>query len=212
MVWAPAAALKNPKCNADAVDGYGTFSQITENGGPFCVAPAPKDNGGATARGVTARSIKATVVLANEEQLAADTAAGVPAAKNQATGEAGTIKDSILDSWAALQHTYENWGRTVDFTFITSSGSDEAAQRADAIAVEQGKPMFVIDTTSTGLGTFAGVLGKDKYVVYSYATTNEDALKQAPYRWAQGDPNATAVNAAEFVEQATREGEGGVRG
>ena len=62
-----------------------------------------------------------------------------------------------------------------------------------------GKPMFVIDTTSNGLGTLASVLAQNKYVVYSYATTNEDALKQAPYRWAQGDLNATAINAAEFV-------------
>ena len=77
------AALENPKCNADAVDGYGAFPMITENGGPFCVAPAPKDNGGSTYRGVTATTIKVTVVLQTAAQLAADKAAGVPAPKNQ---------------------------------------------------------------------------------------------------------------------------------
>ncbi len=63
--------LENPKCNADAVEGWGTFSLVTENGGPFCVAPAPADNGGATYRGVTKNTVRAVVVLANEEQIAA---------------------------------------------------------------------------------------------------------------------------------------------
>ena len=69
-----------------------------------------------------------------------------------------------------------------------------------------GKPMFVIDTTANGLGTLASVLAQNKYVVYSYATTNDDALKQAPYRWAQGDLNATAINAAEFVGKQLAKG------
>jgi hypothetical protein len=94
---------------------------------------------------------------------------------------------------------FETWGRTVDFTFVTSSGPDEAAQRADAITVEQEKPMFVIDATSTGLGTMATVLGQAKFVVLSFATTTKDALSQAPYRWGSTDPNAIATNAAQFI-------------
>ena len=57
------AALENPKCNADTVQGWGTFSMVTTTGGPYCVAPAPKNNGGATARGVTGTTIKVVVVL-----------------------------------------------------------------------------------------------------------------------------------------------------
>jgi hypothetical protein len=33
-----AAALDNPKCNPDTVAGWGTFTMITADGGPFCVA------------------------------------------------------------------------------------------------------------------------------------------------------------------------------
>ncbi len=193
------AALDNPKCTADAVKGWGVFSFVNVTTGPFCVAPAPADNGGATARGVTATSIKVVVVVPSAAALAAGKAAGAVAPVNQATGEPGTIEDAFRDGWAAYEHVYETWGRKVDLTFMTSSGADEAAQRADAVAVEQEKPMFVIDATSTGLGTLANVLGKDKYVVLSYATTTKDAASQAPYRWGNSDPNAIATNVAQFI-------------
>jgi len=193
------AALENPKCTADAVKGYGMFGFVTATGGPFCVAPAPADNGGATARGVTATSIKVVVVVPNAAQVAAGKAAGAVAPINSATGGTGTIENAFRDAWAAYAHVFETWGRTVDLTFITSSGGDEAAQRADAITVEQEKPMFVVDATSTGLGTMATVLGHDKYVVLSYATTTKDATAQAPYRWGNSDPNAIATNAAQFI-------------
>ncbi len=193
------AALENPNCDAEAVDGWGSIPQVTENAGPYCVVPAPKDNGGATARGVTADSIKVVVVLANDQQVATAKQQGGQPPRNQATGAEGTIKDAFLDSWTALEHTYESWGRKADFTFITSSGDDEASQRADAIKVEQVKPMFVVDTTSNGLGTLAAVLGKDKYTIYSYATTHDESLSQAPYRWGQADATAAALNTSEFV-------------
>ena len=57
------AALENPKCNVDTVQGWGTFSMVTTTGGPYCVAPAPKNNGGATSCGVTGTTIKVVVVL-----------------------------------------------------------------------------------------------------------------------------------------------------
>ena len=83
-------------------------------------------------------------------------------------------------------------------SFVTSSGSDEAAQRADAVTVKQMKPMFVIDGTS-GLSTLASVLAADKYIVFSYGTTTQESLDQQPYRWGQNDANAAIVNSAQFI-------------
>jgi hypothetical protein len=193
------AALENPKCNAAAVDGWGVFPLIVENTGPFCVAPAPADNGGATSRGVTATTIKVAVVVPNEEQIAALAAGGSQLPKNAATGETGTNKDVVNDTWAAYSHVFETWGRKVEFTFFTSSGYDEAAQRADAVSIKQLKPFAVLDTDSTGLRTLASVLAADKYLVFSYGTTPKDTLDQAPYRWGRNDPSGAALNTAEFI-------------
>ena len=132
------AALENPKCNADTVQGWGTFSMVTTTGGPYCVAPAPKNNGGATARGVTGSTIKVVVVLPWPDTNGTG-ATNDRGAVNRATGEPPTAKAAALDQWAALSHVYETWGREVEFTFITASGLDETSQRADVVKIEQAK-------------------------------------------------------------------------
>ena len=193
------AALENPKCNADAVEGWGTFSFVTVNGGPFCVVPAPADNGGATARGVTADSIKVVVVLATAQQLAEQANAGSQSAKNDATGEIGEMRDAILDAWAPYEKFYELWGRRVDFVFIDSSGSDETAQRADAIKVNEEKPFAVIDSTPSGLTVLEGLVAQGKTLVYGFGTKVADTVAQAPYRWGQTDQQSGAINTAEWA-------------
>ena len=112
------------------------------------MVPAPADNGGATSRGVTATTIKVAIVVPNAQQLAA--VAGAQRV-NPATGQPIRVQDVVTDVWAAFSHTYETWGRKVEFSFVTSSGDDEAAQRADAVTIEQLKPFAVIDTFSGGL-------------------------------------------------------------
>jgi hypothetical protein len=189
------AALENPKCNAGAIKGWGVFPLVTETSGPFCVAPAPADNGGATSRGVTATTIKVAVVVPNARELAAQ-GVQTPTAP---TGRPARTEDAINDSWAAFSHVYETWGRKVDFSFFTSSGDDEAAQRADALAIEQLKPFAVIDTNNAGLSTLAGVLAADKYLVFSQGTSTQNTLDQAPYRWGLNDPSGSMLNAAEFI-------------
>ena len=192
------AALNNPKCDADSIQGWGTFPVITTTAGPYCVAPAPKDNGGATSRGVTATKIKVVVVLPSP----VDTGVGArndTGSINRATGHPPTIEAVIRDSWAAFSHAYETWGREVEFAFITSSGLDETAQRADVVTVEEAKPMFVINADSRGLETLAATLAKDKYVVYSMSATPEQTQALAPYLYGGFDSAANLTNAAEFI-------------
>ncbi len=192
------AAMSNPNCDRDA-GSYGRFNFVYQGSGGVCVVPfkAGSDNGGATAPGVTKRSIKVVVVTPNPSQAAAGMGTGI--AMNRATGENGLISDAFVDTVAAFEHAYETWGRTIDLAFVGSSGNDEAAQRSDALAVKQLKPFAVIDATVIGLDVLEASVAQDGIQVNGYAGSTQKALKQAPYRWGQSDSQASAINAAEFA-------------
>jgi hypothetical protein len=118
---------------------------------------------------------------------------------NYATGKPGLMSDAILDTLAAFEHSYQEWGRKIQVDFVSSGGSDEAAQRADALKVEAFKPFAVIDGTVTGLDVLEGVLAQAKILVQGYGTSTEEAVKQAPYRWGQYDSQAATYNVGEFL-------------
>jgi hypothetical protein len=138
-------AMKNPEC--DRSTGRFRFQFYAA---PPCVKQwkAGADNGGATAQGVTRKSIKVAVLW--HELPAAQITGEVGVYTNQATGknEPGAARAALLDENEMFKHVYETWGRTVEYTFVQSSGSDEAAQRADAIAIEAMKPFAVLDLAS----------------------------------------------------------------
>jgi hypothetical protein len=198
------AALKNPKCNADSVKGWGTFDFVTEGAGPFCVAPAPKDNGGATSQGVTATTVKVVVVEPNAEQYAK----GSSKPLNRATGMMnGTFKDAWIDEWAPYQAYFERWGREVEFVYVTSSGDDEAAQRADAVTIAAEKPFAVVDITPNSLPTLGTAVAASKILVYAIAgVVAKDTIAQAPYRWGTTDAQASANLAAEWAGKQLTKG------
>lgn len=84
---------------------------------PPCVAPWPAgaDNGGGTAPGVTAKSIKVVVLY---------------------TGSAtDTVRTDWAESLAPFAHFYRTWGRSIDTVYYQESGTDEVAQRADAVNI-----------------------------------------------------------------------------
>jgi hypothetical protein len=142
-------ALENPKC--DRATGRFRFEFFAA---PPCVKEWTQgtDNGGKTAQGVTADVIE-VVVLYNDLQAAQLT--GEPGVyTNQATGrnEADAAHDALLDENEVFAHVYETWGRTVEYTFVRSTGADEAAQRADAVSVNAMKPFAVLDLASA-IGT-----------------------------------------------------------
>jgi hypothetical protein len=141
-------ALKNPDC--DRSTGRFKFQFYAA---PPCVKAWKDgaDNGGATAQGVTKNSIK-VVVLWND--LPADEVAMAGMYTNQATGrnEPGGARAALLDENEMFEHVYETWGRTVEYEFVQSTGSDETAQRADALAVKAMKPFGVLDLASS-IGT-----------------------------------------------------------
>jgi hypothetical protein len=204
------AALNGPRCNTEApatgqplYGGYGRWSSTAVGGGPICVKPwtAGADNGGVTASGVTKDRITVVAVVPNASQLARGSVAQgtVPVLRSDPTAAAGSYEDAVHDHWLPYMRYYETWGRDVDVRIVTSSGDDEAAQRADAVAIRAIEPFAVIDMVSTGLDVLDGELAKSKVVVYGDATTVQKARAQAPYRWGLSDAQSAAINAAEVI-------------
>jgi hypothetical protein len=120
-------------------------------GAPPCVRPWQDgaNNGGATAQGVTKSAIKVVVLVPPEDKDRASVNGGI---KNQATGANGLSKDAVLDEDAVLAHMYQTWGRKVEYEFVQATGTDEAAQRADAVTVIAKKPFAVLDTATFATG------------------------------------------------------------
>ena len=197
------AALKNPLCNtSDPRFGvYGQFDSATLGGGPVCVKPwkAGDKNGGATHTGVTADTVTVVAVVPNQTQLAAQVAARTSTPLNRATGKLGTYPDAINDQLQPMMEFYETWGRDIEVKVFESSGADEAAQRADVVAIKALKPFAVVDMITTGLDFLDAGIASAKIPVWGFSASSAEATAQAPYRWGAADPQAAVVNAAEVL-------------
>ena len=157
-----------------------------------CVRPWKEgaDNGGKTYRGVTADTVKVVAYVApNDVQL--NPPGGGQPPRNRSTGTSGIIQDAILDSQTALDGRYENYGRKIEWSFVTYSGTDEASQRAGAVRVAELEPFAVV--ASTGGNVFVTEMAAKKIVVaFGGAGTQEDNLAQQPYRWTGQDADLHA--------------------
>lgn len=199
------AALAQKTCTPN-----GNTSFVYVGDGPNCVNPwaAGKDNGGATAPGVTATEVKVVFYVPNEQMRAAASPAALP--KNQGTKVPATPQQVVTD-WDkvfqyAIEHsgTWQTWGRKPVFDFVAATGTDETTQRADALAVIAKKPFIVFDAVNraTGAPVFASTIAASKIIVVSASTDAENGAKQSPYRWAEGqDPAAAIYVTASFVGQ-----------
>ena len=174
---------------------------VVEEAGPVCLPEwKGEDNGGATYQGVTKDAIKVVALVPNELQMAAVTPTQRPV--NYATGGEGTVTDVLNDGLAAYEHVFGGaytYGRDIELEFVTSTGDDEAAQRADAVTVRAEKPFVVLDNVPSALNVFDTAMVGAKIPVFSLYVTVDQTLEQAPYRWGQQDPIAGSMNAAEFV-------------
>lgn len=95
-----------------------------------CFADA-EDNGGATAPGVTADSIKIVVYVAPENDAVLDFITG-PINADDTNEQENETYQVLTDMFNA---TYQTYGRTVELEFLNGSGqsADEVAARADAV-------------------------------------------------------------------------------
>jgi len=195
------AALDNPRCNTDAVYGvYGRWNTAVIGGGPACVVPpaAGAKNGGASATGVTATSVKIVAIIPSPDRSTQQAGAAPPVYVGDSSKS--TWENAIHDYLFAYHDFYEQWGRSIDVTYYTSSGIDETAQRADAVAIAAMKPFAVLNFDSYGLETLVATLAKDKIIVNGYVSSLSKAQAAAPYRWgAAVDTDAAAASSAEVL-------------
>jgi hypothetical protein len=196
-----AAALGRPDCSHDDTARFGVYGRLDSTvvgGGPVCVKPWTDgdDNGGATAPGVTADRILVYAVIPNADQLSR---VGGATPMNRVTNSRGTYEDAVHDYLLPLMKFYETWGRDVEVRFYTSTGQDDAAQRADAVAIKAEKPFAVLDLSPSALEVFDAEMAKAKILVFGFSTTTQNAQTQAPYRWGQSDTQAAALNATEVL-------------
>ncbi len=198
------AALDNPRCrHDDAKYGpYGRFDTTELGNGAPCVKAwkTGDDNGGATSQGVTKNRITVVAVIPNDEQQKSD-----PVAPKQRTGGApSTYQNSFYDYMLPQMRFFETWGRDIEVKFHESSGNDEAAQRADLVAVKAMKPFAAIVYAQPPAGNppfsvLEGGLAQAKILVMGYAATAREASAQEPYRWNASDTQAGAINSAEVI-------------
>ena len=163
--------------------------------------PEGGDNGGATAPGVTATTIKVVAVLPNEEQEAAFRTRGQALPRDAATGGRGSWEQAFADMSAPWEAFFEQWGRTAEYEFYTSTGSDEPEQRADAVAIIDKRPFAVISVP--GGIVLQTELAAARILVLGGAT-NTEGRTQSPYRWGSfaTDLAAAGVNTGEFVAKS----------
>ena len=85
---------------------------MTVGTGPVCVRPFKdgESNGGATSRGVTAKTITIVAVTQNPAQTATQKQQGGTPPKNNSTGETGTMEDALHDIFAAYSHVVRDVG------------------------------------------------------------------------------------------------------
>jgi hypothetical protein len=197
------AALESENCGPDGKLAY-PYQQRAP-----CTRPLKQgeSNGGATSTGVTGKTIKIVLFIGTHDQQEQGRSIASPAPKDRATGTDGYVEDAYHDWNEVLAHSFNTWGREFEFEIVTPSGSDEAAQRADALNVAERKPFAVVVSVPSvggnavgGGQVFASELVARKIIVFAGGITNAEADKQAPYRWLGGmDANAAAVNGVQFA-------------
>ena len=186
-------ALESPNCD----ESDGKLAYPYQQRAP-CVRPFKQgeNNGGATAQGVTKDAVKVVIVTTSKETQETNwTQPGVVCPPNRATNACSYTDQTFRDWQTVMDRSFEHWGREIDFTFFTQSGTDEASQRADAVTVSAMKPFAVIG----GLAIFATAVAANKIIVIGPGT-NTDARSQPGYRWVNGaDADAAAFNGGEWL-------------
>ena len=178
------AALAAPDCDK----GRGRI-RVSFLYAPPCVVPWPagSDNGGVTSPGVTPTTIKIVGIYA-----------GQTAAQNQQ--EAASWADYVT----MFEHLFRMWGRQVETVYYTPTGTDDASQHADAIAIADMHPFAAIGMGELNQDTLAADLAARHIVVCCYtAITQARAKALAPYLWGSilPSPDGYELNLAQYVCQ-----------
>jgi hypothetical protein len=189
------AALNGPQCDKER----GRILFVYQGWLP-CVKPWPAgaNNGGATYPGVTEDSIKVVIRRPTQEEINQGSTPLRNPIKDRATGEFATVDDAVRDAVPMFEKTYQQWGRKLDISVVEYSGTDEAANRADAVKIAAMKPFAVIDLL--GNEVFLSSIAKQKIMAFGGMAPNKLSIAQSPYRWPLSvDFAANALLGAELI-------------
>ena len=177
------AALAAPDC--DRASGKIKISFAWR---PACVVPWPQgsNNGGATAQGVTANEIR--IVLYKDQQINTEKS-----------------DSDYMAYWQTsvqlFERFYRTWGRHVVTTIVDQSGTGEANQRADAIAIADLHPFAAVGVTSAA-PVLQTELAKRGVIVLANGNVSEKVALQYPgYIWGTNvqPDELVELNAADYV-------------
>ena len=133
---------------------------------------------------------------------------------NYATGGQGTVTDVLNDGLAAYEHVFGGtytYGRDIELEFVTSTGDDEAAQRADAVKVKAEKPFVVLDDVPSALAVFDTAMVVAKIPVFSLYVTVDATLGAGSVPLGPAGPRRGVDERRRVRRQATGGQEGSVR-
>jgi hypothetical protein len=115
---------------------------------PPCAPPYKGDNGGATSLGVSAAEIKIIWYHA-KSNAAADAALAAAGASD----DPALVKTTVGQYFAAMSAHWERYGRKINLEWVegNADSTDDAAGRADGIALADKKPFLVINAANNGM-------------------------------------------------------------
>jgi ABC-type branched-subunit amino acid transport system substrate-binding protein len=172
---------------AGGTGGAATAGTIAPGAAPAVSKAAPAGgNGGATARGVTATSIKLGYVHPDVGAFGV-----VPQFQ---VGDGQKILKSILDGWQRSGRDVI-YGRKLQFAFATSNISDQAQQRSVCTKMVDDEKVFAVASNFT-LGVGTDCIAKEKktpVLIYEYSASDKALFHDNyPYQFS-GSPTAERI-------------------
>jgi hypothetical protein len=167
---------------------------------PDCFAPFDGDNGGATATGVTADSIKVVVYQGPDDDPVISYVTDAVRVDDTNAQEAEVIADMV----GYFEQFYEFYGRTIDIEFFEGSGiaTDEVAARADAVRIAEDLKPFVVIGGPALTSAFGDELTARKVLCVSCTPSqpNEWYAERDPYVWGiDGSARQKQTHVLEFI-------------
>ena len=166
---------------------------------PPCVVPFDGDNGGATSPGVTADSVKLMAYLSDP---AIDPVGSSLIAGAGANLDPSVATETMGDYADVFNAVFETYGRRVDLEFYTGTGAadDQAAARADAIAIAEQEPFAVLGGPLQVQGSFSEELAsRDVISIPAQPLPQSVTVDNYPMIWGVITPTQAAALAAEAI-------------
>jgi hypothetical protein len=166
---------------------------------PQCYAPFTGDNGGATAPGVTADSIKVVFYQTPESDPVID----FITREIQVDDSNDEISQNMRGWVEFFEYFFETYGRRVDLVDFTGTGDslDEVAARADAITIADMEPFAVLGGPLL-TSAFADELAARKILCIQCTPSqpHEFYEQRSPYVWSvAGNSEQALSHAAEYI-------------